>query len=106
MLINDILTICAELADDGWNDLLHPHQHKLNACDLLHGLTIKQLGVERSLTGHQDYALEGTHAIEARNPAHSLLYHALASPNVLTGPDGSPERFATLAELDALENFI
>src|SRR5262249_4972203 len=40
-------------------------------------------------------------------PAHSLLYHALASPNVLNDPAGMRlGYFPTLADLEAVENYV
>src|SRR5258708_15902720 len=47
-----------------------------------------------------DFAAGGVRGIEPGSPARSLLYHALASPNVLNGLDGQrlsyfPDRKST-----------
>ena len=83
-------------------------KHGLNpgAPDLA-GELQKTLAVDRTLLGFEDFADDGVRAIEPGSPSRSLLYHALASPNVLNAEDGTPlDVFADPAELDALENYI
>src|SRR6185503_7912659 len=48
------------------------------------------------------FALSGAKAITMGSPANSLLYHALASPNVKAGINGFP----TLKEIETVENFV
>ncbi|MEQ8654436.1 MAG: hypothetical protein RIC87_18355 [Kiloniellales bacterium] len=67
------------------------------------------LPVDRGVPGFADFTLDGERPIEAGKPAASLLYHALASP--LVHPDGgtqpaASEAYASLAELDLVENYI
>ena len=51
--------------------------------------------------------LEGERGIEPGNPARSLLYHALASPNVREDGAGADLTiFPTPAELEAVENAV
>jgi hypothetical protein len=51
--------------------------------------------------------MEGERSIEPGRPARSLLYHALASPSVVTGARGEElAAFPTLAEINAVENFV
>jgi hypothetical protein len=67
-------------------------------------------GIDRSLPGFEDLAWEAVRGIEPGQPAHSLLFHALASPQVLTSPSkGDPlplEDFPTPAEIEAVENYV
>ena len=105
-LLDQVRDVCLSLADAGWDQVVAPHGLNLQAPDLLHELTIKRLKPQRTRPGFEDFAVEGDHAVEPGHPGRSLLYHALASPNVLGGPDDTPQRFPTLGELDLIENFI
>ena len=50
---------------------------------------------------------EGKRGIEPGNPARSLLFHALASPNVISGVDDEElDAFPTLAEIETIENYV
>jgi len=64
--------------------------------------------INRTLAGFEDFSPAGTAAIEPGDPARSLLYHALASPNVYPAPSGlrTDEDFPTLLELDTIENYV
>ena len=45
--------------------------------------------------------------ITAGQPSHSLLYHALASPNVFEQPDGTElTAFPSLQQIDVIENAV
>jgi hypothetical protein len=67
----------------------------------------RPLPIDRDVPGFEDFAAEGVRGIEPGIPARSLLYHALASPNVTRGADGAAlTDFPTLAELDAVENYV
>lgn len=106
-LIDDVKKICDRLAPYGWAELLKEHGLDITAADLKQELGKVLPSVKRGMKGFEDFALEGRRGIEPGHPARSLLYHALASPNVFTGADGSDLReFPTLAELDALENYV
>src|SRR3954451_9315771 len=106
-LLDSIKPLCAELAADaGWTALLAKHGLNLAAADLA-GELQRPLTIDRTLLGFGDFADDGASAIEPGSPSRSLLYHALASPNVLNAPDGTPlTLFPTPAELDAVENYI
>jgi hypothetical protein len=106
-LINDVQAICNRLAPEGWGDLLSQHGLDIKATDLAGELSKKLTKIVRSAKGFEDFALEGERGIQRGHPARSLLYHALASPNVLTGADGSDlKAFPTLLELDTVENYV
>lgn len=105
-LIDEVQYLCERLEPAGWYDLL-----------LLHGLDIKArplnielakvLTVDRTIKGFEDFSLQGERAIEPGTPAGSLLYHALASPNVTLGAGGEPlTDFPTAAELEMLLNYV
>lgn len=106
-LIDDVKRICNRLAPQGWGDLLAQHGLNITAANLADELSKKLTNIVRSARGFEDFALEGERGIEPGHPARSLLYHALASPNVLTGINGSDlKEFPTLAELDTIENYV
>ena len=114
--IDDLKAACDRLAPLGWRDLLlavtnndldiaQPTNAKLKAA-----LTKPLVTIDRSKRGFEDFHRNGGQGITAGRPAESLLYHALASPQVhptATGePSSVPTHYPTLAELDAIENFI
>src|SRR3712207_8850922 len=106
-LIDDVRAICERLALHGWRDLLGLHGLDLTAGNLRDELLRELPGIDRDVRGFEDFASEGSRAIEPGRPAHSLLYHALASPNVWVGAGGEPlETFPTLAEIETVENFV
>src|SRR5262245_29071553 len=107
-LIDDVKVMCDRLAPLGWRDLLEgvtkdqldikqPTPARLRS-ELLKPLT----GIDRTQRGFTDFSLDGGHAVTPGLPARSLLYHALASPEV----GGGLRDFPTLAELETLENFV
>lgn len=106
-IFDAVKSLCAKLdANSGWKGLFARHGLNLSAADLA-GELQKALSADRTLLGFEDFAEDGIRAIESGSPSRSLLYHALASPNVLNAEDGTPlNLFATPAELDALENYI
>ena len=106
-LIDDVTAVRDRLAPHGWTDLMSAHGLDLAAADLGAELSRPLPGIDRDLPGFEDFSLEGQRGIEPGHPARSLLFHALASPNVLTTPDGAPlGAFPTLAELDTIENYV
>jgi hypothetical protein len=106
-LIDDVKAVCARLAPYGWADLFRLHGLDITAADLAKELARPLTGIRRDVQGFEDFALDGTRGIEPGRPAWSLLYHALASPQVVEGP-GIPrlEKFPTLAELDTVESYV
>jgi hypothetical protein len=106
-LIDTIKTLCNRLsASAGWKDLFAKHGLMIDAPGLAAEMN-KALTIHREILGFEDFAEDGVRGIEPGSPSRSLFYHALASPNVLNAPDGTPlDLFPTPAELDAVENFI
>ncbi len=107
-LIDDVKSLCDRLAPLGWHALLermtdgHLNIRQPNGAALRKELTKPLVVIDRSVAGLEDFAVDGTHAIAAGDPARSLLYHALASPGVVDGLTGFP----TLRELETVENFV
>ena len=106
-LIEDVQATCRRLAPHGWRELLRRHGLDITADDLDRELGKELADVDRGMAGFEDFAAEGKRGIEPGQPARSLLYHALASPNVLSGAEGQPlAAFPTLAEIEAVENYV
>ena len=106
-LIDDVSAACERLAPAGWGGLLGAHGLDIGAADLRAELTRELPGIDRDVPGFEDFADEGGRAIEPGKPAESLLYHAFASPNVLTGIGGKPlKAYPTLAEIDAVQSLV
>lgn len=87
-LISDVQLTCSRLTPHGWHSLLLQHGLDITAADLHQELT-KPLSVDRTIKGFEDFSPSGVRGIEAARPAESLLYHALASPNVTATADGT-----------------
>ena len=106
-LIDEVKIICDRLAmDAGWHDLLLQHGLDIKACPLEAELK-KQLPVDRTVNGFEDFSLKGNCAIEAGNPSRSLLYHAFASPNVTTDSKGNALTiYPTAAEIETVLNYV
>lgn len=106
-LIDQVKQICDRLAPSGWRNLLLQHGLDITARDLKAELSKELSGINRALEGFEDFAFEGKRGIEPGNPARSLLYHAMASTNVLKGVDGRElAAFPTLAEIELIENYV
>lgn len=106
-LIDQVTAACARLASHGWRDLLLAHGLDITATNLAQELSRTLPDIKRSVKGFEDFSLEGRKAITPGQPAKSLLYHAFASSNVLMRPDGSRlTGFPTLAEIEAVENYV
>ena len=109
-LIDEVQAILNRLADHGWRELFAVHGFDIDASDLAAEVLRSLETINRGQDGFEDFAASATQAIEPGRPSHSLLYHALASPNVHPTGDGqpssNPESYPTLSELDMLENFI
>jgi hypothetical protein len=108
-LINDLFDLCKKL-DDDWAALLEVHGLHIRQSSpetLANELLNQILIVDRTIPGFQDFANDQARGIVPGRPAHSLLYHALASPNVLSGKDGKPLRkFPKLTEIETVENYV
>ncbi|HLL77303.1 MAG TPA: hypothetical protein VK421_18765 [Pyrinomonadaceae bacterium] len=108
--IDEVKKICARLSGLGWGELLARHGLNIDASDLAAELARELPDVDRGVAGFEDFARNANKGVDPGKPSHSLLYHALASPAVHPTADGSPsdspDAYATLDELDALENYI
>jgi hypothetical protein len=108
-LIDEVAALCRRLAPAGWRDLFLSVSHgELDiAADLAAILTEPLSRIDRTIPGFEDFALEGTRGIEPGLPARSLLFHALASPNVFQDGAGNLlSAFPTPAEIEAVENYV
>lgn len=106
-LIDEVKAICGRLAGKEWGDVFARHGLNLAAGDLEKELERKLPRIDRTVPGFEDFTLEGIRAIEPGSPARSLLYHALASPEVTRDACGQELTFfPTLAELDTIENYL
>ncbi len=105
-LLEGVRGVCGVLAPHGWADLLRQHGIDITATDLKAELS-KTMEVRRDVPGFEDFSKDGRRGIEPGAPARSILYHALASPNVVA--DGRGKRlgaFPTPAQIEAVENYV
>jgi hypothetical protein len=109
-LIDGVSRVCRRLAPEGWRDLLLAVSHDeldITTADLSTMLSRPLAQIDRMVPGFEDFALEGTRGIEPGSPARSLLFHALASPNVFGDAAGKDlSAFPTPAEIEAVENYV
>jgi hypothetical protein len=109
-LIDHVTTACERLAPEGWRDLLLAVSHDeldIASADFPMMLSQPLSQIDRTVPGFEDFALEGTRGIEPGSPARSLLFHALASPNVFQDGAGRDlSAFPTPAEIEAVENYV
>lgn len=109
-LLERVSAVCTRLADAGWRDLLlavSDGQLDIGAADLAAALAQPLSAIDRTYPGFEDFATAGNRGIEPGDPARSLLYHALASPNIFLAADGAVlGDFPTPAELEAVENYV
>ena len=109
-LIEQLAELCGKLARHGWRELLRDG-HGLDIGKKKPAVLAKEMArsldkITRTIPGFEDFAAGGQRGIEPGSPARSLLYHALASPNVRNGLDGKrPGYFPSLAELGTLQLF-
>ncbi|MFY0732253.1 hypothetical protein [Pseudomonas sp. NFX15] len=106
-LIKAVEGVCARLAtDDGWHALLLKHGLDIKAQSLAGELN-KTLAIDRTVKGFEDFSSLGQRGIEAAKPSHSLFYHALASPNVITAPNGQKlTLYPSAADIEAVLNYV
>lgn len=107
-LIDDVIDVINDLATDpGWEALFREHGLDVKSPTLDNDLTSKPLAINRGLQGFKDFSEEGVFAITPGIPSQSLLYHALASPAVLTDPNGKKlVKFPTIRQIEIVENFV
>jgi hypothetical protein len=106
-LIEQTLGVCRRLDGAGWRDYLlrvsdldirQPTPQALRT-ELLRPLK----KIDRDAAGFEDFAAEGVRAIEPGKPWLSLLFHALAAPQ-LGGSEVAD--FPTSDEIEIVENFV
>ncbi len=106
-LIDEVQKVCNRLAPHGWRDLLLEHGLDITVNNLENELLKELPSIKRNIDGFTDFAAEGKRGIEPGIPARSLLFHALASPNVINGVNGKElDAFPTLAEIETIENYV
>jgi hypothetical protein len=106
-LLEEVRAVCDRLAPHGWAELLAAHGLDIAADDLGVELARQLTGIDRDVPGFEDFAAEGIRGVEPGIPARSLLFHALASPNVTAGADGHElGEYPTPAELASVENYV
>jgi hypothetical protein len=109
-LIDGVTRVCRRLAPEGWRDLLLAvtrDELDIATDDLGTALSQPLSQIDRTVPGFEDFALEGTRGIEPGSPARSLLFHALASPNVFRDVAGNDlSAFPTPAEIEAVDNYV
>lgn len=108
-LIDDVQRTLNSLASGGWSELFAHAGLNIGAANLKRELLkpLNNIDRSRSIPGFEDFAPDATRGIEPGSPSHSLLYHALASPNVQRRPDGTAlTKFPTLKQLDMVENLV
>ena len=114
-IADDVKTVCDRLALQGWRELLLDISDgeldisQSTAMNLTNALASPIKTIHRT-RGFEDFHQFANQGITGGRPSHSLLYHALASPFVHPTRKGVPSTiaaaYATLAELDVIENYI
>jgi len=79
----------------------------ITAADLRAELAKSLSKIDRTYPGYGDFNITGQRGIEVGKPNQSLLYHAFASPTVVADRQGKAlDGFPTIAEIDAVENYV
>ncbi len=109
-LIDGVADACRRVAPLGWRQMLMDAtggELDITATDLRREFGKPLAHIERTYPGFGDFADAATRAIEPGRPDRSLLYHAFASPTVVADRKGVDlGGFPTLAEIDAVENYV
>src|SRR3954466_11600744 len=111
-ILQSVKDVCDRLSPLGWRDLLlrvtgNKFDIRQQTPDGLKAALLDNLpAVDRTFPGFGDFAPDARQGITPGFPGPSLLYHALASPGVLTGTVGPLSEFATLREIEAVENLV
>jgi len=98
------------LAGAGWAELFRLHGLDILATNLAAELARPLPQIDRHLPGFEDFALEGCRGVEPGKPAHSLLFHGFASPQVTNFRTSCKDQpltaFPTPLEIEAVENLV
>lgn len=110
LLIDQIRDILDRLAPGGWKDLFARHSLDIQANDLVTEF-LRPVNVDRTQPGFEDFSLDGACGIEPYRPAQSLLFHAMASPQVISYRDDQNTEiplsaFPTFEEICTVENLV
>ena len=109
-LIDGVAAACRRLAPLGWKQLLGEATGgdlDISAADLQRELLKPLARIDRDYPGFGDFDIAATRAIEPGRPDRSMLYHAFSSPTVAADRNGAELRgFPTLAEIEAVENYV
>ncbi len=107
-LLQDLIGVLKNHADNGWHELLGLHGLDIKAADIEKELLEKELpNIRRDLPGFKDFSKEGKHGIEPGNPGRSLLLHAFCSPKVVMDKDGNKlGSFPSTEEIEIIENYV
>ena len=82
-LIGKVRKILDSLVKGGWQDLFLLHGLDIGGSDIEAQL-LKELIINRSQPGVEDFSFDGRRGIEPGRPAESFLFHMLASPQVVS----------------------
>jgi len=105
-LLESVTHVCKRLAPGGWHSLMLAHGLDILSESLDTELA-RPLAVDRSVAGFEDFALDGIRGIEPAMPSRSLLYHALASPQVTVDGDGQALRlFPEASEIETVLDYV
>ena len=102
----DVLRCLKRLAGAGWDSVFGKHGFSLRDVRSIDDLLRPLGGIDHRVPGFEDLHPAAFRAIEPGDPAKSLVYHALARPGIHPRPEGAPGDYATLEELDLIENLI
>ena len=110
-LIDEVKKICNRLVngDSGWRDLLLEFNIDITSNNLRDELQKPvQLQNQEIPPGFEDFSIDDAQGIKSGDPAKSLLYHSLASPNVKKRLDGITDLsvFPTFTEIEVVENYV
>lgn len=109
-LADQVSEICVRLSQFGWQDVFLMHGLDILSGDI-ESVFSKSLQIDRKQPGFEDFSLEGDKAIEPFQPAQSLLFHGLASPQVISWKDQNGKEnmisgFPTFDEICIVENYV
>jgi hypothetical protein len=109
-LIDSVAAACNRLAPLGWRSMMLDvtgGELDITAPDLRAQLLKTLAHIDRNYPGFGDFDVAGKRGIEAGRPDQSLLYHAFAASTVVADRSGNPlAGFPTIAEIDAVENYV
>jgi hypothetical protein len=99
VIVDDVKALWAHIQTTSWAAVFRAHGVRPEV-EKWHEANLR---VDRRQPGFEDFAADARRAIEPGDPAHSLIYHALASPRVRPAAE---DWFPSLDDLDLIENYI